>query len=508
MKASANLNSLQLPVIVRYALLFVAVVFFAFFTVNQGLFGALTVLPVIAVVSVPWHLRLSFLLPTVCFQSALIVPLAPGPLYMWLGACLLGWTGVAIALLFRKLPESLGFSLRSNRLLFLGLLVYCINLAITLKVRGFGLNILGSAGAMGGRFPLEQLLCAILPLAYICVETNERELSLLYRVQLVLTGTFILSELAITWAPGQAQYLFYFLVPSSDMVNFAQAEFVSFARYQSFKLAAPAMLFLVLISNPRERLTNIHALYLWPGCIALSALSLLSGHREALILPLFIVAVYLAVLRFFKTTTVLFLVVFALVSYAVLFVAVDSLPLAVQRSVSFVPGLHVSEVAAVDASSTAVLRWELTKMGWEMVPDNFWLGRGFLMNPTPTQLEKTNMLAQHIWRGHFYNGFIGLLVHTGFVGTVSALCVYLGGLLLALRVIRRLRRSGFATTFERVAAMLASYCIAKPIYYLLVNGNSMVALQEFVLPIGLLLACERLLQKRDAAAVAVAEAAN
>jgi hypothetical protein len=53
--------------------------------------------------------------------------------------------------------------------------------------------------------------------------------------------------------------------------------------------------------------------------------------------------------------------------------------------------------------------------------------------------------------------------------------------------------------------MAASYCIAKPVYFLLVNGNSKVAMQEFLLPIAFLLACERFVQRRETAAGVVAD---
>jgi hypothetical protein len=84
------------------------------------------------------------------------------------------------------------------------------------------------------------------------------------------------------------------------------------------------------------------------------------------------------------------------------------------------------------------------------------------------------------------------------VGTLSALMVYAGGALVAVRVIRKLRRRPDQTVFDRVAVLIASYCIAKPVYFLAINGNSMVAMQEFVLPIALLLCCERLIDQRGA----------
>lgn len=497
MSVSAQFNYSRLPVLIWFVALLGGLMFLTAYTVNRGLFAALAILPLVGAIALPWHLRISFLVVSVCYQSAFIVPFVPGPLYVWIAGCMAAWTGVALALIFRQTPTDFMASIRRNWLIFGGIAVYCLNLLITLKLRGFGLNVLGGGGAMGGRVPVEQLLCSILPLAFLCVRTSEKELALLYRVQLVLTCTYVISEWVIHWAPGQAIYLFYFLAPSSDMASFAISEFRWFARYQSFKLAAPGLLFLLLVSVRSERFRSLSAVYLIPLCAAIVGVSLLSGHREAVVLPMLVVGLYFWAVRFFNINSLLMLSLSALAGYVVLFFALDELPLSVQRSLSFVPGFQVHSIAAVNASETFTLRWELTKYGWNQAPHYAWLGRGFTVHSSPTPLEMESILAKHVWSGHFYNGFIGLLVHTGIIGTLGALTIYLGGILLALRVIRQIRRMGGAqSVFDRVAIMVASYCIAKPVYFLVANGNSKVALQEFMLPIAFLLACERFVVRR------------
>jgi hypothetical protein len=498
MSVSAQLSYSRLPALLWLGGLLVGVVVLTAYSVNRGLYAALMVLPLIGVLALPWHLRLSFLVVTTCYQSALIVPFMPGPLYMWLGGCLAAWSGVALALVFRQTPADFGDCIRRNWLVFAGLAVYCLNLIITLKLRGFGLNALGAGGGvMGGRVPVEQLLCSILPLAFICVRTNEKELSFLYRVQLVLACTYVVSEWVINWAPGQAMYLFYVLAPSSDMASFAMTEFLLFARYQSFKLAAPALLFLLLVSVRPERFRSVAVVYLFPLCATLVALSLLSGHREAVVLPVMVVGLYFWTVRFFNFNAFLILGIFALGGYAALFFVLDDLPLAMQRALSFLPGINIDSLVATNARETVALRWELTKFGWSQVPEYALLGRGFTILGTPAPHEIQSLIAMELWRGHFYNGFIGLLVHTGVLGTLSALTIYLGGMLLSFRLIRMIRRTGGANSlFDRVTLIVASYCIAKPIYFLLVNGNSKVALQEVVPVIAFLLACERILFKR------------
>lgn len=496
MNHSVQFGYNRLLLMIGFVGLLIGVVVVTAFTVSTGIFAVVGIFAVAGVVAVPWHLRLSFILSTIFFQSAFIVPFFPGTLYMWLGACLPAWTGVAMALILRQTPQDFRANILRNWVFFLGLAVYCANLVVTIQLRGFGLNILGSSGTMGGKIPFEQLLCSILPLAFLCVRTSEKEVSLLYRLQLVLCGSYLVSEVIMHWAP-QAYYLFYLLAPSSDMISFTINEFRSFARYQSLKLVAPALLFLLIISNNTKKFRSVPVIYLGPICVLLIAASLLSGHREALVFSVLIVSVYFWGVRFFDFKSALALLTVGLLGYAILLFVSAELPLPMQRSISFLPGMDVSSIASINATETFALRWELTKYGWSQMSEYALLGRGFVVLASPTELETATILSKHVWSGHYYNGFIGLLVHTGLIGTMSALAIYSGGIALALRVIKRVRQEGVdKTIFNRIAILLSSYCIAKPIYFLVVNGNSKVALQEFMLPIALLLLCERLLLQR------------
>jgi len=495
-RTASSLSGARLSALAWFVVLLLGVVLLTVYTVNNGLFAVLLIVPLVGALALPWHLRLSYLLVMACFQSALIVPFAPGPLYFWLGACVPAWSGLTLAIIFRHVPNDVVGSVRRNWPVFLGIGVYCLNLLVTLNIRGFGLNVFGSAKAMGGRFPIEQLMCSILPLAFLCVKTTEKEFSMLYRLQLAMAGTFIVSEIAVGLGSGPFLYLFYLFAPSSDMTYFAEAEFVSFTRYQSLKLAAPAALFLLLVSTDVRRFKNMHAVYLVPGAMLLIGLSLLSGHREALILTFSVAFAYLVAVRFFNMVTWLSLGLATAAVYVLLFVGMEFLPLAMQRAVSIVPGLPVSEIAANDATGSFILRREVIRLGWSQVPEHLLLGRAFVISPLPTIVESENLIANHLWRGHFYNGFVGLLVHTGVIGTLGAILIFGGGVALAMRVIRRVRARGVRSLLDRIAAMLASYCMIKPFYFLVVNGNAMVVMQEMMVPISMLLLAERFLSDR------------
>ncbi len=497
MNSTVQFGQNRLPFVMGMALLLTGVVAVTAYTVSTGLFAVAVMLLIIGVLAVPWHLRLSYVFATVFFQSAFIVPFFPGNLSVWMGACLPAWSGVAMAVILRQTPPDLKASILRNRVFFIGLAVYCVNLLITIQLRGFGLNILGADDTMGGKVPFEQLLCSIIPVAFLCAQSTEKEFSFFYRLQLVFTCSYMISEVVMHWAP-QAYYLFYLLAPSSDMVSFTLSEFRMFARYQSLKLAAPALLFLLIVSNKTKSFRSFPVVYLGPISVLLIAASLLSGHREALVFSVCILGVYFWGVRFFNFRSVLSLVGIALVSYSGLLLVSGELPLPMQRSISFLPGMEVSSIAAVNATETFALRWELTKFGWSQFPQYLFLGRGFVVLSSPTEIETATILSKHLWSGHYYNGFIGLMIHTGLIGAMSAMAIYAGGILLGIRVIKRVRLVGVdKSVFNRIAILLSSYCIVKPIYFLLINGNSKVALQEFMVPIAMLLLCERFLSRQQ-----------
>jgi CHASE2 domain-containing sensor protein len=110
-------------------------------------------------------LKISGCLAIATFSSALILPLFPGRPYWWEFAALLGWSGVAMTVAMRQYAPDFAQRVRANRLLFIGMIGYCLVLFVTMYYRGVGLRILGS-GQVGGRFYFQQLTCIIFPILF------------------------------------------------------------------------------------------------------------------------------------------------------------------------------------------------------------------------------------------------------------------------------------------------------------------------------------------------------
>lgn len=165
------------------------------------------------------------------------------------------------------------------------------------------------------------------------------------------------------------------------------------------------------------------------GCLALLGIS---GHRIMLLqLTLFAAVCFFLskrgrVLRMggsFALATLL--------AWAALIPVSRHLPLAAQRVISFVPGIHLAEVARRDAEGTVRWRVALWKENMRDVPKYFWVGKGLVIHPSEL-MSYYNRLAYARYAGEridtieemtllrdYHNGPLALLLDLGVFGLLT-----------------------------------------------------------------------------------------
>ncbi|MBM3882758.1 MAG: hypothetical protein FJ387_24050 [Verrucomicrobia bacterium] len=456
-------------------------------------------------VLLPYHARLSILLATATFSSALILPI-PGRLTWWEFAALLAWTGVPIVIFLRRYPPDFGRTLRENKWLFVGAALYCVTLLVIMGVRGVGLRILGS-GQVGGRFYFQQLLCAIFPLLFIAVRLDEKTFVKLYTMQWLLTGTYLVSDFAFSVAPGQLIQLLNFFELANDAINFeVQSLRFGVRRFQSLAFVGQGLIFLLLIRYNLRDFFGRRAVWLLPLTLTILALSLLSGHRWIITILGTTLLVLAFAQRFLTVRNLLIAATVLLLNVAFIYATVDHLPRAFQRSVSFLPGLRIDNKAAADAAATWWVRKTLFGVGMRLIPEYLLIGRGFerYMDDYSFHWDRTT-ITFHVIQGKFYNGLIGLLINTGFTGALAMVIFMAAGTRLAWNIIKYLRKYGAADNLERTCGLIASSWVANVLGFLLLHGDSEWAMKTFSMQAGMLLACDYFLAKRVAAAQPEAE---
>ncbi len=445
----------------------------------------------------PYHAKLAAYLSIATFSSALILPYFPGRPYMWEFAAFLAWSGLLITISLRRYAPDAAKYVRDHKWLFVGVALYCVVLLATMIERGFGLRIMGT-DQMGGRFYFQQLMCAIFPVLFVMVRFPEKTLLKLYIFQCLLTLTFLVSDFVFSLGGGNLFGLLQFFELPGDAANFErQAQQFGIRRFQSLSVVGQGLMLLILVFHKLDDFFTQKAIYLVPLSAAVFGFGLLSGHRY-LSLILMIAVLFIAYAqRFYNIKNTLtsigaiVVVIIPLIFYA------EKLPLSAQRALSYIPGIKIDNRARINGTATLETRRILRTVGFQMIPQYFWIGRGFMMPSRDySHIWDPTYITMHVNQGKFYNGFIGLMVNTGVFGTAAMLLFLAAGSYLAISIMGILRRYGCEDAFARVSCVVSSVWMANIIAFLFFHGDSEFAMKTFSLQAGLLLACKRCLDYR------------
>lgn len=487
-----------------YGLMLLGVLFLAFFLAASPFFVAFMVTGLAWLVLLPYHAQVSLFLALSTFSSALILPFIPGRPYFWEFAAVLAWSGVVITVWLRRYRPEFPRLFRENRALLVASFAYCIVLIITMLVRGFGLRVLGS-GQVGGRLYIQQLLCAIFPLLMIMVRVDERTVVRLFTLQYLLAATYLLSDFVFAFTPAALEWLLYFLEIPNDALNFEiQSMRFGIRRFQSLSFFGQGSIYLVLMYYGLKDLISRRGLIVLPVTLAVFAVSLLSGHRWVIAIVGITVIFVAYAQRFYNLRNVLVSAGIAAVLLALTYGFANRMPQAFQRAVSNLPGIKLDYQARADAANTMYMRRVLFKIGLGLIPEYFWIGRGFtrFLDEYSTYWDPT-VVTFHVNQGAFYNGFIGLMVNTGVFGTVAMLSFLFFGSRKAWQIIQHLRTYGCEDVFSRLCSVISGLWMANVLAFLFLHGDSEFAMRTFSLQAGAILLCHHLLRKRvESAAVA------
>jgi hypothetical protein len=331
------------------------------------------------------------------------------------------------------------------------------------------------------------------------IRPGEKAMVRLIVLQYILSITFLISEIQFMFGVSEFQFIFQFLDVSGDSFTFGkQAANFGFQRMASMLYVGYGMILLLVVYNKLSDFLTIRGIYLIPLALGLMVIGMFGGHRILPILILMVVVVTGYAQRFFTSRNLFITGLAFFMGLVFVYLFIDQMPLAVQRAVSILPGLDVQQAAYDDASGTMATRLILRKIGWEMIPEFFWIGRGFSFSSADNliMLSDPTGIEMHLAQGRFYNGFIGLMVNTGVFGTLFMLILMMGGTVLAWRIIKRIRILGCEDVFLRLSAVLAAVWMANMVTFLIIHGDSEFAMKSFCFQSGVLIVCDYHLKMR------------
>jgi hypothetical protein len=355
----------------------------------------------------------------VTFSCGLTLPGLPGQMNLFeaFALALLGIYGLQVAMKTNfKLPIS-----KPERILF----VFCAWILFIGAYRGFGFLAFGSS-KIGGFNYLHLLLAAsiVFTLPRIGISTS------MWKPTFIMIGLLapstLLADILVTkgFAFGIVRL---FLHTSSEIGSMVQETEMGGSdvinRLYSAGPAATGMLLALLCLVPANKFFKFTGIQWLLAFASIVTLSLLSGYRlmTASLLVMIALAFFfqkeITIPRIAGLCCVACLGLFGVYAYS------RDLPNNVQRAISWLPGIDVSNAALGDASGTVDWRLKVWQEALNYIPDYWIVGKGF-------SYEAQDVIASFYdpegvdWAlavGSYHNGWLSMILCTGIIGLALGL---------------------------------------------------------------------------------------
>ena len=169
--------------------------------------------------------------------------------------------------------------------------------------------------------------------------------------------------------------------------------------------------------------------------LAVVAVGLFGGYRgRVFIIGMFFV-VQLFLEGFWRTWLMPVVLILLGAAAGVVFACSDRMPEAVQRSLSFLPGVKVDPVVAEDAAGTVEWRENMWRELVPQIPAYFWLGEGYGFTENDlfiaTQMVQNGMAPTYeiaMLSSEYHNGPLLVLLPFGIFGTLAFVWFLIAGL--------------------------------------------------------------------------------
>ncbi|HMP76422.1 MAG TPA: hypothetical protein PKE12_09015 [Kiritimatiellia bacterium] len=126
----------------------------------------------------------------------------------------------------------------------------------------------------------------------------------------------------------------------------------------------------------------------------------------------------------------------ALLALLPLYLISSSLPAAMQRAISWLPGIDIRFDVRAEAMISTMSRMRIWEMAWMEVPRYLWIGKGFAVNPGDlmTMAARSDWALNAFLSHNYHSGPLSLLLDTGVFGVLA------GVLFMVFSTIEMIRR--------------------------------------------------------------------
>ena len=434
---------------------------------------------VVSVLVLPWVLKWHHPMLVLSWNASIIIMVLPGQPYLWM---LLAVISLALTALNRFLDPNFKPILVPS--VTWTLVILAIVVLITAQLTGgVGLRSMGGSVIGGKKYYL--IWFAILGYFALSVRSLPAAKAGFYAILHFASGvTTAVGTLA--YLAGPAAYFLYAIFPTDYAMHLVAMDYstdymaANISRFSGFSVAGQALVPFFFIRWGARGLLDWTRPWRMAGLILVVGVSLLGGFRSTLGLfgLLFLVQFWNEGL--FRTRLFPALIAASVTGLTVLYLFAGSLPMSIQRSLTPLPLIPVSQIARSDAEGSTKWRQDMWKQLEPEIARHFWLGKGFTASQTTYRLEQEAVrmgLAQDyemmILAGDYHSGWRSILIPFGIWGLLAFLAFLTAG----LRVLWINRHKGEGT-LRRVNLFLLTYYIAKGVFFFAIFGA--VAAELFV----------------------------
>lgn len=359
----------------------------------------------------------------------------------------------------------------SDRILVAAMLV----VILTMMVRGSGIRALGGT-QWGGMEYVTLLLGGTFYLVAPMFRFSPKNVRTL--VILILIASFLpaVAQILFKVTGGRFYHLYY-------IMNYADIQYVAdslrvtsdpryVTRLTALSGISMALLPAVFVFHYRGMGRLIQAGLL----IAAAVLAVLSGGRGAILNIICISSIigFLLLKGDARRKFVARIMIVGLVGYIGLFFFADRLPVTAQRALSWVPFIHISPIAASDATGSTSWRLEVWKLAWAELPKYLVIGKGFCFDPAfvDSMSLRWDTVQSAFLVHNYHSGPLTLLLDLGIMGIVTWTAFILRTAYEEIRAIPRIAAVGLERRFFYY--LIASFTWSIVSFFVIFGGLSSI----------------------------------
>lgn len=334
---------------------------------------------------------------------------------------------IAITLLRLPFWKSFHYHKSKTHLFIIGLGIVFI---VIMAYRGAGFRLLGDE-SWGGMNYIKIFLSMILVYLLPYINLSEKMWPRALVLMALLSAVPVIMDVMTALGTG-VEFMHGFIQSASEeaVSDFGNPAMAGLTRIISLgKSGSIFLLGLACIMDFKKFFRPKGYFYLLFPALFL-VLTLLSGFRIGLVTYIFLFLIIAHYHKIYTLTRVISLAVFIVILFSVIVLNISKMPLAIQRTFSWVPGVKIDNVARESALSSNEWRFELWNLAMENLPQYWLIGKGyaFSFNELVSVLSRqrsadgsTYLQDQYTWAivtGNYHNGILSTLLGLGIFGLI------------------------------------------------------------------------------------------